>query len=465
MRPVPFSSAPVKNANAEQQMQEGIETQSDWDLLQEYVRENSDPAFTSLVNRHVRLVYSVALRHCADPLLAQEVASTVFQTLALKAGAVKPGVNLTGWLFKAVRYVASNARSFQNRRRRWDSEAARFHGQLQDESLTGNAIETAKAWEIVTEQLDLAVAELNEPDRTAILLRFYESKSLRETGEELGISEEAARKRTARALEKLRKLLTGRGVVCPAATVVLALSTCSALDIPPELLKKLTPARTNGTPSISIPESVWHEPGRSVPPVLLRIILLTGFLCGLFYTARALYFWRVAGGGGPKKVFLYQNEIVQRGDGEEYVKTIYLYGPEEKSTAPFLVNSVRSRQKLKTSVVNRFGEEAFLRSGFPGFLDFLDPSRLAASTELIQGTNATLQLPWGPRLPFVRESGSWKLATFRIPNIPPPAHYQKMLAAQNAIIANAMVEIEAGRWTEVNECFEAIRQRWQLIPR
>jgi RNA polymerase sigma factor (sigma-70 family) len=465
MQTNPFSFAPVKNIDAVQPMQEGRETQSDWDLLQEYVRENSDPAFALLVNRHVRLVYSVALRHCADPLLAQEVSSTVFQTLALKAGAVKPGVNLTGWLFKAVRYVASNARGFQDRRRRWENEAACLNGELQSETLTGNAAETAKAWEIVTGQLDLAMAELNEADRTAILLRFYENKSLRDIGTELGISEEAARKRTARALEKLRKWLNGRGVVCPAATLVLALSTCSALDSPPELLEIVTQARMNGKPSASIPESVWQESSRSLSPALLRIVLATGLLCGFVYSARQLHSSKAPGGGGPKKLFLYQNETIQRGDGEEYVKTIYLYGPEEKSTAPFLVDSVRSRKKLKSSLVNRFGEEAFLRSGFPAFLDFLDPNRLAASTELIQGTNATLQLPWGPRLPFIRETGSWKLALFRIPNIPPPATYRKMLAEQKQITENAVIEIEAARWMDINECFESIRQRWQLIRR
>src|SRR5438874_12946779 len=88
--------------------------------------------------------------------------------------------------------------------------------------------DVAKAWEIISQQLDAAVAELNEADRTAILLRFYESKSLREIGVEFGISEEAARKRTARALEKLRKSMAGRRVVCPAATLALALSTHSA---------------------------------------------------------------------------------------------------------------------------------------------------------------------------------------------------------------------------------------------
>jgi RNA polymerase sigma factor (sigma-70 family) len=48
--------------------------------------------------------------------------------------------------------------------------------------------------------------ELAESDREAILMRYFEKRQLREIGERLGLSEEAARKRVDRALEKLRAL-------------------------------------------------------------------------------------------------------------------------------------------------------------------------------------------------------------------------------------------------------------------
>jgi hypothetical protein len=59
------------------------------------------------------------------------------------------------------------------------------------------------------------VACLSESDRQAIMLRFYEGKSLAEIGGVLDISEEAAKKRVARAVERLRAHFAKVGVAMP----------------------------------------------------------------------------------------------------------------------------------------------------------------------------------------------------------------------------------------------------------
>ena len=67
------------------------------------------------------------------------------------------------------------------------------------------------------------MSRLTERDRTLLALRFYENKSGAEAAALIGIREAAAHKRTARALEKLRKFFTKRGVNLNTASIAGAL--------------------------------------------------------------------------------------------------------------------------------------------------------------------------------------------------------------------------------------------------
>jgi hypothetical protein len=77
----------------------------------------------------------------------------------------------------------------------------------------------------ITPILDEAIDQLGAEDRTAILLRFFEQCDFPSVGEALGSNEEAARKRVARALEKLHLLLQHRGVSLSAAALGTLLAT------------------------------------------------------------------------------------------------------------------------------------------------------------------------------------------------------------------------------------------------
>src|SRR5436190_890789 len=94
----------------------------DWQLLQNYVERDSETAFRTLVNRYVNLVYSVAVRYVRDAQLAEEVAQAVFILLARKARGFRPGVMLSGWLFRTTRFVASRAVRAEQRRQRGRGE-------------------------------------------------------------------------------------------------------------------------------------------------------------------------------------------------------------------------------------------------------------------------------------------------------------------------------------------------------
>ena len=184
-------------------MPEADDTQS----LHEFAERQSDAAFAALVSRHVNLVYSVALRQMGNPHAAEEITQTVFIILARKAGSLSAKTVLSGWLYQTARLTVANYRRNEFRRVRREQEA-HMQSVLNEPE--------PDVWAQIAPMLDDALGELGEKDRHAIVLRFFENKSLGEVGGVLGTSEEAARMRVNRALEKLRKFFTRRGVTLSA---------------------------------------------------------------------------------------------------------------------------------------------------------------------------------------------------------------------------------------------------------
>jgi RNA polymerase sigma factor (sigma-70 family) len=204
----------------------------DLELLREYAASQSEQAFATLVGRHVDLVYSAALRQVRDPDLAEEVTQTVFIRLARKAGSIRVGVILSGWLFRTTRFVASEVVRLENRRRHREQEAMESLYESQGEA----------PWAQIAPSLDEAMAGLNTADRDALLLRFLERKNLKEVGHALGTNEDAAQKRITRALEKLRSFFERRGKVISASVLAGALSTSAVQAVPTGLAASVTAA-------------------------------------------------------------------------------------------------------------------------------------------------------------------------------------------------------------------------------
>ncbi len=210
-----------------------MHTPDDTELLSAYVTQRSEEAFATLVERYVSLVYSSALRQVSDPHLAEEVTQAVFIILARKAGSLNRKTILPGWLCCTARFVALNALKAERRRQHYEKEALM-------ESLLHGA--TPDAWPEIAPWLDEAVAKLNEADRSAVVLRYYQQKPLEEVGRVLGVDADAAQKRVSRALEKLRSYFSKRGVNSTTAAIAGAISVNSVLPAPAALAKTATAA-------------------------------------------------------------------------------------------------------------------------------------------------------------------------------------------------------------------------------
>ena len=213
---------------------------SDWELLQAYAKNRSENAFAELVRRHLNWVYSTALRQVRDPHLAEDVTQAVFVLLARKANNLRPGTLLSGWLFRTTRFVGSRALRTEYRRKAREQTAATM-------SSTISSDDNEILWNQLTPHLDQAVAALSQADRMAILLRFYEKKPLREVGDRLGLTEEAAKKRVSRAIEKLRTLITRRGVVLGGAALAVALAEQTVQAAPATLAATVLKASASAT--------------------------------------------------------------------------------------------------------------------------------------------------------------------------------------------------------------------------
>lgn len=220
------------------------ERRQDFELLQRFTREGEQSAFADLVRRHLDLVFATGLRKVEDAGGAEEIAQNVFVALARKAWQFAPDDSLPAWLHKTALLESKTWVRGELRRRRREETAAEL-------GTTMKTFEDQPAFAALVPLLDEALLSLREKDRTTLLLRFYESQSLREVGAAVGVSEDAAQKRVQSALEKLTKFSQRRGFKTASVAVVAAALEHSAR-----------------TASVAVATSLVGAAIQTVPPVL-----------------------------------------------------------------------------------------------------------------------------------------------------------------------------------------------------
>lgn len=202
---------------------------ADQELLRRFAEHGAEEAFTTLVHRHLNLVWAAARRTTGSADLARDVAQTVFTDLARKAKTLPRETVLAGWLYRAACLTAAKQVRGEARRVLREHHAMAMLAHAVTESAATRAAEELQP------VLDAALAELSDADRDAVVLRFLAGQSLAEVGTAFGTGEDAAQKRVSRALEKLREAFRRRGMDVGGGMVAAALGVAGAQAAPPGL--------------------------------------------------------------------------------------------------------------------------------------------------------------------------------------------------------------------------------------
>ncbi len=211
----------------------------DAQLLREFAADQSQSAFRTLVERYQQMVYGTARRRLGNDQAASDVAQNVFAALAKKAPWLTARTSVGGWLYKSTLMEAARRQRDDFRR----SKRERRYAEEMNIRGTSDQDDDAPQLKELMPVLDDAMSSLSSADREALLLRFFRGLSLRDTGAAMGTTEEAARKRVSRALEKLSSLFKRKGITIPALAIAATLlPKASSMAAPAALAIKATAA-------------------------------------------------------------------------------------------------------------------------------------------------------------------------------------------------------------------------------
>lgn len=200
-------------------------------LIREFAATRSPDAFAALVRRHVDWIHAAARRQVGASDAA-DLTQAVFVVLAQKASQAARQPALSPWLFGVLRFAALRCVRDASRRRRHERAAAAAAGERERARAHAEArmdAESAAERERMLALLDACVARLRERDRRPVVMRFYERSSFAQIGRALGVSEEAARKRVTRGVERLRVMFASRGVTTASGETIQMLAMTPAL--------------------------------------------------------------------------------------------------------------------------------------------------------------------------------------------------------------------------------------------
>jgi RNA polymerase sigma factor (sigma-70 family) len=195
---------------------------SDLDLLRRFVKDHDEAAFTVLIRRYGRTVFSVCrcLLPCESD--AEDAFQATFLVLAQKAESIRKGQSLGNWLYGVAYKTALKARANAATRRSREAKAFVHAASSPADDLT---------WREVQAVLHDELKRLPEQFRAPLILCFLESRTLDEAAKALGCGKGALRGKLERARQLLQSRLARRGIGPMALVGVLAVTTTASADL------------------------------------------------------------------------------------------------------------------------------------------------------------------------------------------------------------------------------------------
>ncbi len=407
---------------------------SDGELLAEFIG-GSEAAFDELARRHAAMVYSAALRQVFDPETAEEVTSAVFLVLARKAHRFGSNSVIPAWLHRTARLASLKAIRTRARRQHYEQEATRM------QPLAAPTEELTK-WEEVAPLLDEAMTRLAAKDHEAVTLRFFQNKSFGEIGQAIGSTEEGARKRVARALQKLRRFFGRRGVAMTEGALEEMAMHRAVQPCPASVLTRISPSADASTSSAAgqLAENVLRDLNLRPWRRILGGTVVLGVL-----VAAVLFLPRPA---SPLTTLRALNSAGQTGDGPRWANLVNVTSPAEDQVRSLLSSNILLQAELRRALLQRFGPRAYQASSFPRFLDDLSESDFSTARVAAQGIHAEIRLQKGPRLQFVRAEGRWLFDFFRTSPMT-PGQIRTQMEARLPKIQNLTKGVLASEFEEI----------------
>ncbi|MES2705833.1 MAG: sigma-70 family RNA polymerase sigma factor [Verrucomicrobiota bacterium] len=209
------------------------------ELLRTYAATRCGTAFRELVAGWTGMVHATALRVSrGQETLAEDVAQAVFSRLAAAPEKVRDGRALGAWLHAAATGLTLDALRLEARRRRREEASQN----LIMPTLETPAADAGDDRHELMPEIDGALSRLPPQDSQLLLMRFWQRQDWRSIGRNFGLSDDAAQKRMNRALERLRRILAGRGITSSAGALSAVLAGMVPADLPAAAVLKIISA-------------------------------------------------------------------------------------------------------------------------------------------------------------------------------------------------------------------------------